>query len=215
MQCQEQTEAGIDYQVGAVGVTVFVDDPTAVAQAFAVGHVSGVGYPRSDQKQQGKHCADPDTAQCIPFGFFVSDQKQKANGIDRHLHHTGQIADVHERTDIPMLPGIHEMKQAESPNRQQEAEKAFFPPGGKEHRCRQHDQQAKPNHPRRRGSFVPCPVRQHVQAGLGGEQQHQPESGPPYSVIDSRQCSHLLPPGMEMASSDRRRHLTCTLTGAP
>ena len=184
MQSQEQAEAGINYQVGAVGVAVFIDDPAAVAQAFAVGYVSCAGYSCSDQKQQGKHCADPDTAQCIPFGFFVSDQKQKANGIDRHLHHTGQIADIHDWTDIPVLPGVQEMKKAESPNRQQKAEKASLPPGGEEHCCRQHDQQAKPNHPRRRGGFVPCPVSQHIQTGLGSKQQHQPEAGPPHSVID-------------------------------
>ena len=215
IQRQEQTEAGIDHKVRAVGIPVFVDDPAAVAQALAIGHIPGVGQARDNQKQKRQHGADPHAPQGVHPGLIFPDQKQEADRKDRHLHHTGQIPDIRDGTDIAVLPGIQNMKHAESAHRQQEAEKGFLAPGGEEHRRRQHDQQNQPDEAGGRGGLIACPVGQHVQTGLRRKQQHQPEAGPPDSISGFRLHVHLPLPRMEMASSVRRRHLTCTLTGAP
>ena len=215
IQRQEQTEAGIDHEVRAVGVAVFVDDPAAVAKALSVGHVPGVCQARQDQEQKRQHGTDPHAAKGVPPCLFLPDQEQEANRENRHLHHAGKIADVRNGADIAVLPGIENMQQAESARRQQEAEEGLLPPGGEEHRRRQRHQQHQPYDSGGRGGFIPRPVGQHVQTGLRRKQQHQPETGPPDPILGFRQHLHPPLPRMEMAPSLRRRHLTCTLTGAP
>jgi len=136
--------------------------------------------------------ADPHAPEGVLPGLVLPDQKQEADRKDRHLHHAGQVTDIRDGADIAMLPGVQEMEQAEAAHRQQEAEKGLLPPGGKKHRRRQNHQQNQPDDSGGCDGLIPCPVGQHVQAGLCRKQQHQPESGPPDSISRLRQRSHLL-----------------------
>ena len=76
-----------------------------------------------------------------------------------------------------MLPGIENMNQAESSDCQQKQEKTLLLSAREQNQAWDQYEEKQSDHTRGGSGFVPRPVRQHIQAGLCGKQQHQPQPG--------------------------------------
>ena len=126
VQCEIDAEAAKNHKNGTVGISVFINDPSAVSEALSVCHIPCAGNPCQSKKQKRQYgsCLDP-AIRCL-FCIFISNEREKTDCKYRHLNHAGEIADVISGTDISVSETVQAMQQAENTGCRIEKQLLFF-----------------------------------------------------------------------------------------
>ena len=151
-----------------------VDDPAAVTQALAIGHVAGAGEPGDQHRDRHDEARKENAPEGLLPGLGPAKIPEKAQRQHRRLDHPDQIGQVIAQVHKAHPIAVEQAQQTERGDHRKAQQQRLFPLRLQQGDQRQDQQQGEPDVARDGAVQVLVKIGHGVQQRLGRDQQHKP-----------------------------------------